>query len=213
MKRASAWTPLVLTVAGTLGLGGLALYRLIVHDQGIGRVLGAVCFGLYLLWLAWESRISVKELERDQADHDRHTMEIAALAKLLTLAAAFGGGGTIQPTLAVLGIAVLVAGALVRISGIRALGGLYSHRIRTPARIETRGVFAFIRHPAYLGTLLAHTGLVMVFLNSLSVAALLLLWWPAVFLRTVVEEQHLRTLPDYEDYARRVPARLFPGLW
>ena len=74
-------------------------------------------------------------------------------------------------------------------------------------RLATGGPYAFVRNPLYLGTLLVAAGLAMasrrVGLAVLFAAVFLLVYLPVIEL----EEQHLRKLfPDYDDYARRVPA-------
>lgn len=217
--RARAGTPLLLTALGFVGLGGLAGWRLALREEGAARAFGAAAFAVYVAWLLWESRISVGELGKDEADHDRGTMELCAAAKIAVLACAFGfgtGGGGGAPVLrGSLGIATMLAGILVRAAAIRRLGRAYGHRIRPLETLIERGPYAIVRHPAYLGTLLAHTGLVLVFLNPWSLAALILLWYPSVIWRTVVEDRFLfASAPEsYAPYAARVRARLFPAIW
>lgn len=209
MKR----SPLLITLAGTAVLGTLGVRRLALVDSGEGRLLGALAFALYLGWLGWESRVSVAELDKEEARGDAHTMELCAAAKCLTLLAAWAGGGTIAAAPALGGIALLLAGIALRGWAVRHLGRAYSHRIRPPAPLRQDGPYRVLRHPAYAGTLLAHTGLVLVFQNTWSVAALLALWYPAVLLRTVLEDRYLGALPAYGRYTARVRFRLVPGVW
>jgi protein-S-isoprenylcysteine O-methyltransferase Ste14 len=211
--RLRASMPLLLTILGGAALGGLALRRLAFHEQGIGRILGVVALAAYAGWLAWESRVSARETQRVDSAADKSTMELAALAKISTLVGAFAGGGPIDQNLALIGLALLVPGVLLRASAIVALGTSYSHRIRPPEGVCARGPYRLLRHPAYLGTLVAHTGFVLVFFNVWSLLGLILLWLPAVLLRTIAEDRFLHGFLDYRAYARRVPARLFPGLW
>jgi protein-S-isoprenylcysteine O-methyltransferase Ste14 len=70
-----------------------------------------------------------------------------------------------------------------------------------------------IRHPAYLGTFVAHAGLVLVFPSVGAAAALLLLWLPAVVLRAAVEDRFLLGHGEYATYARNVRYRLVPGVY
>jgi protein-S-isoprenylcysteine O-methyltransferase Ste14 len=205
--------PLFFTIAGVVCLGGFALHRLILVDEGTGRLLGVACLACYVAWMLWELRITVSELSRQEARGDKSSLEVVAVAKILMLAGAFAGGGTIRPALAAVGLGLLILGVLLRAWAISLQGRAYSHRIRTPPRVIRGGPYALIRHPAYLGTLLGHTGLVLVFCNTFSVAALAALWYPSVLWRTVVEDRFLCAQSGYRGYAARVRARLVPGLW
>lgn len=80
-------------------------------------------------------------------------------------------------------------------------------------RVIDTGPYAIVRHPMYAGALLLLIGLPL-WLES--VAGVLAALAPIVLLmvRIAVEERVLRAaLPEYADYARRVPARLVPRVW
>jgi protein-S-isoprenylcysteine O-methyltransferase Ste14 len=80
-------------------------------------------------------------------------------------------------------------------------------------KVARAGPYQFVRHPAYLATILLWpvTGL------------LLESWWAVVpgllaalmmLIRTVCEDRMLQAeLPGYAEYARQVHYRLFPGIW
>ena len=80
-------------------------------------------------------------------------------------------------------------------------------------KVTRYGPYRFVRHPAYLATILLWpvTGL------------LLESWWAVIpgllaalmmFIRTVCEDRMLQTeLPGYAEYAEQVRYRLFPGIW
>jgi len=75
------------------------------------------------------------------------------------------------------------------------------------------GPYRFVRHPGYAGTLLSLVGIPLA-LDTLwtFVAAGFALGVSVV--RTALEDHMLmEELPGYREYARRVPYRLFPGLW
>lgn len=74
-------------------------------------------------------------------------------------------------------------------------------------RLAESGPYAYVRNPLYIGTLLVAAGLVAasrrLILGAIFGAVFLFVYLPAIEL----EEQHLRKLfPEYEGYARRVPA-------
>lgn len=79
--------------------------------------------------------------------------------------------------------------------------------------VVTEGLYGHVRHPMYLGIILAFVGIPLV-LGS---------WWALIpgFVivglfgyRTAREDRMLmRGLPGYEEYAGQVRYRLFPGIW
>jgi protein-S-isoprenylcysteine O-methyltransferase Ste14 len=80
-------------------------------------------------------------------------------------------------------------------------------------RVIDSGPYGLVRHPGYVGALLAFAGVPLALgsLWGLVPAAI-----AAVFLivRTAWEDRLLKeNLPGYSDYTRRVRFRLMPGLW
>jgi len=79
--------------------------------------------------------------------------------------------------------------------------------------VVSTGPYAVVRHPGYAGALGAYivTPFALNALWGLLMSALLSL---ALVIRTVLEDRALHAgLNGYEDYARRVRWRLFPGIW
>jgi len=80
-------------------------------------------------------------------------------------------------------------------------------------KVTRRGPYRFVRHPAYLAAILLWP----------ATGPMVESWWAVIpgllaatmmFLRTVYEDRMLRDeLPGYEEYARQVRYRLFPGIW
>jgi len=79
--------------------------------------------------------------------------------------------------------------------------------------VATGGPYQYVRHPAYVGTIL----------YQLAVPVLLASWWALIpgglnaillVLRTALEDRTLQAeLTGYADYARQVRYRLLPGIW
>lgn len=127
---------------------------------------------------------------------------------LVALAAHFGAPVFRLPEL---GLALAVAGCLFAAWALLVLGRSFAV---LPARrqVVTRGPYAWVRHPAYLGELAAVLGLC---LQGATLAALLLSAAAvvAVAVRIRAEERLLASDPAYSDYRGRVRRRLLPGVW
>jgi protein-S-isoprenylcysteine O-methyltransferase Ste14 len=98
-------------------------------------------------------------------------------------------------------------GLLVAILGRLHLGNNWSdievNRIQDRHQTVTTGIYAYLRHPIYVGDLLLLTGLELA-LNSWLVLGVLLLT-PLVLAKAIKEEKVLAAnLTGYDDYARRV---------
>ncbi len=121
------------------------------------------------------------------------------------------GGDTLRWT----GLAVLTAGVALRLGPMLELGRRFVSvvALQPGHTLHTRGFYAVVRHPSYLGILLMDLGFAGVFR---SVVALLLM--PVVFwmfkCRMDVEEAFMveQFGGDYHDYMGRT-ARLLPGVY
>jgi len=208
------WTPLLCTLLGLATVGSLSVFRLLFITDSDVRILKWGAALLYLGWLIWESQISIRETKNRKDTHDQGTLELAAAVKFILLFACLMGDfrdSQFHDARGTLGLAFMVLGIGLRAKAILQLGTAYSHRIRLPRLpLITAGPYRWVRHPAYLGTALAHTGVVLVFANPFSWAALGL-WYGCVCLRTHVEDRWLmETVPEYREYAARVPSQLLP---
>jgi protein-S-isoprenylcysteine O-methyltransferase Ste14 len=80
-------------------------------------------------------------------------------------------------------------------------------------RVISTGPYAWVRHPMYAAGLVMLLGIPLALGSGWS-AFIVLALLPALIWRLTDEERFLaRYLPDYEEYRRRVPYRLLPGLW
>jgi protein-S-isoprenylcysteine O-methyltransferase Ste14 len=197
-----------------------ALVRLAVREAGSGsdsfHWLRALSVGLLVLWLLLEAPLSWRLSGDDQRGEDRRTVLLNALSRVLALVAALGLPSiwTSWNGVQAAGLLLFVAGFSLRLTAIRQLGRFYSHKVRRidDHQVIDRGPYRLVRHPAYLGVIAAHIGFAAVFLNAVSLSAVLLLVVPAFVGRIRVEEPVLMRIPGYPEYARH-HARLIPGLW
>ncbi len=79
--------------------------------------------------------------------------------------------------------------------------------------VVSTGPYAIVRHPGYLGGLIAYLGTGLA-LGSYWALLPALLTLAGIAARTALEDRTLRAeLPGYEEYASRVRYRLLPGVW
>ena len=212
--RPQAVFPPVLFAAGSVAVGYALVREVTAAGPGTGPVRAAAVVA-YIAWLVAEARITFAAAPGD-GTQDRGTVYLYGLGRVATAGAALllpsvhGEWSAVQTA----GLAVFVTGVAVRLTAIRRLGRFYAHQVRTldDHRVVDDGPYAWVRHPAYLGMVLAHVGFVIVFLNPWSVLALLGWLVPAVVLRIRVEERVLLALPGYAAYAAG-RSRLVPGVW
>ena len=80
-------------------------------------------------------------------------------------------------------------------------------------RVVTAGPYAWVRHPGYAGTLVAHLALPLA-LGSRWGLAPAVIGFALFVARTALEDRTLAArLPGYRAYQERVPWRLFPYVW
>jgi protein-S-isoprenylcysteine O-methyltransferase Ste14 len=86
-------------------------------------------------------------------------------------------------------------------------------RLQPGQRVVDQGPYATLRHPGYAALALWALATPLVLRSRWALApALFTVAW--ICLRTALEDALLRRgLPGYEDYVRRVRARLVPGVW
>jgi protein-S-isoprenylcysteine O-methyltransferase Ste14 len=79
--------------------------------------------------------------------------------------------------------------------------------------VISTGPYHLVRHPMYAGGLFMFLGTPLLF-GSWYGLLLVVLFLPALFVRTVLEERTLRQeLSGYEDYMKQVKYRLVPYIW
>jgi protein-S-isoprenylcysteine O-methyltransferase Ste14 len=154
---------------------------------------------------------------------DRGTRLIIALAVYLGIAAALAIARV--PGLRVyannwwtlgLGIAIVLAGAVLRDWAILSLGRYFRREvtIEPGQRIVRRGPYRVLRHPSYTGIFLILAGFGLAFGSWVSAAVALLIVFAGMLPRIRVEERALAQAfgPDYADYAKST-ARVLPHVW
>jgi len=116
---------------------------------------------------------------------------------------------------------VALAGNLLLLTGWLGIFFVFRENSFTSATIElaadqrviSTGPYAWVRHPMYAAALVMLSG-IPIALGSWWVVSIVIALLPVLIWRLTDEEKFLaRHLPEYEEYRRRVPYRLCPGLW
>ncbi len=171
---------------------------------------------IYLLWLFREMVVSRSDFRHEKKSSDYGTRELYGIGQAVTILSALW----LAPPHARYGVApwagalLFLAGVLFRTWAIETLGDYYSHAVSVmdDHRIITTGPYRLVRHPAYMGMLAAHGGIIVFFFNWITLAFCLLVFVPAIILRILVEEKTLMTIEGYAEFARD-RKRLIPGIW
>lgn len=210
---------LYMEVAEIILFSGLAAYGIYGYGSLQEMLLATSVACVYFGWIIWElAHVTIGDLHREAVPVKSKasaisSIELAALAKVLILATTFGLTMSIHTALGSAGLLIMLGGVALRVLAINSLGSAYSHQIAAvPQSIVEKGPYRLIRHPAYLGTLIAHLGLVLVFCNPYSLASLGF-WLVAVIQRTLSEEAYSIENSAYQAYASRVRYRLLPFIW
>ncbi len=215
MNAASNKVPISFSVVLLLVVAGLGTHKLVTTAGAAVWTFG-VGMAIYLAWLLAESwAVSVREVLLPRAQSDKGSCEMYGIAQGTTVVAALVlSGPTFLPEMGFVGLVAMVAGFAVRWAAIVTLGRYYSRRVRLlpDHTVITGGPYRWVRHPAYLGTLVGHLGFALVFGSWVAALVWAAFFVPMVVRRILVEEPVLFALPGYADYARS-HKRLVPGVW
>jgi protein-S-isoprenylcysteine O-methyltransferase Ste14 len=180
-----------------------------------------VWIATYLLWIIPEIVISRRRPEKEAQKVDRGSKIAVVVAVNLGIFVGFIVADTVPrfvvrahwKTVFALGIAVWLGGICLRLYSVRTLGRFFTTdvAISKGQRVVEQGPYRWVRHPSYLGGLLAMAGLGMTLTNWLAMALPACCLAAAYVYRIRVEEQALvRGLgPAYSDYMQRT-WRLIP---
>ena len=104
---------------------------------------------------------------------------------------------------AVLAMAIVI---FARVSLGRNIGFVPAQR-----QLVTTGAYGLVRHPIYTGIFVAYAGLILRAYSPLNLAMVLVI--SALFLiKSIIEENFLKSDPEYAEYMNRVRYRWFPGI-
>ena len=188
-------------------------------------IMAGVWIATDVLWIVPETVLSIRlRSAKDAQKADRGSKSIVIAAVNLGVCLGFLAAFEV-PSFSLeahwkavfsLGIAVWLGGILFRLVSIRILGHSFTYDVATSKdqQIVERGPYRWLRHPSYLGSLLAMIGFGMTLTNWLAMLLPVCCLATAYAYRIPIEEQALvRGLgSDYSDYMRRT-WRLIPFVY
>lgn len=122
-------------------------------------------------------------------------------------------GGRAWPVVA--GIVLVLAGLVMRVWSVLALGRFFQYQIEIQAghRVVATGPYRYVRHPSYTGMALVTLGFAFASCDILSVPAVLILTGLGLTVRIRAEEKQLTAAlgADYQEFAAH-RKRLIPGV-
>lgn len=210
--------PLILSISLITLICVFAYIR--IHNQNIWEDSIAnfdiIIVLIYLLWIIFESRTSIKEKCKGNKTYDYGTLEFYAISQALTFLSALRLKAIwLSPNIAhLLGFIIFGFGICFRLWAVITLGNYYSHTVRKvdDHQIIDFGPYKYIRHPAYAGMIVAHSGIVLFFLNRVTLLIFFFAFIPAIILRIFIEEKTLFKIEGYSNYAEN-RKRLIPFIW
>ncbi|MGH8115068.1 MAG: methyltransferase family protein [Rhodanobacteraceae bacterium] len=185
-------------------------------------LLRTIAIVLFFLWMVADNAMVFPRRTGKAENLDRHSLRILAagstLACVIAIWLSFTRLGQMPRAMPwqIAGLVVMALGIAVRFTAIVQLGRYHTPNVAILDGHEVfdRGLYRYIRHPSYLGALIAFLGFGLALGNWLSLLALTVLTVSAYMYRIHEEEAALRTGlgEQYVSYCRRTHC-LIPGIF
>ena len=78
--------------------------------------------------------------------------------------------------------------------------------------LKVKGLYSLVRHPMYAGYFLTHIGFLLA-VPTLWNFGIYICSWVLMVSRIYLEEELLSRSQDYQEYKKRVPYRIIPGVF
>jgi protein-S-isoprenylcysteine O-methyltransferase Ste14 len=172
----------------------------------------------YIVWTVWLVfevllNLSVRSGKNDQKGHDKRSLWVIWVLIVIAITAASFVANTYQLPIGqsriiqYAGLVVIVAGMVLRFVAIKTLGRFFTVdvTIRDNHQLKTDGLYRYVRHPSYLGSLISFAGLGFSINNWLSCIIIVTLVTAAFLYRIKIEEKSLgaRFGDDYAIYKQK----------
>ena len=176
---------------------------------------------VFFLWMFVDSVLVFRHATGAAENRDRFSLKLLLIGSLMTLwisiGLAFSTIGTMHSVaVQVAGLVVMGVGIVVRSTAIAQLGRFHTPNVavRADHQLKVTGLYGLVRHPSYLGALIAYLGLGLALGNWLSVVVIIGIV-PCLYLYRIHEEDAamLAAFGDaYRAYSARTK-RLIPWVY
>ena len=161
----------------------------------------------------WSTFLILTLIRGHSRNSNRSALAVMAAVLVTVIAVPISLGGATTGSRLVVGNVLLLAGLVFSLISVTALGRCFG--VLADARgLITQGPYRVVRHPLYLGELVAMFGLA---LGADRLWLTLSTWAVVVLIQAVRARYEERTLaqafPAYEGYAMAVPHRIVPGIY
>ena len=172
-------------------------------------------------WIAEYIRSSIRDKpQTENRDKQSSTLwDLAHFVCVMGIITGFTHVGRVRDRgqlIAVCGIALMLVGISVRWAAVYALGAYFSGKVSVleGQHIVNAGLYRYVRHPAYAGSLLAYLGMGLAFANWISFVFIFFPVLLAALYRIRIEEKVLKEAfgDEYDSYSRSTK-RLVPGIY
>ena len=179
---------------------------------------------IWATWLIAEVALNrlLKSKEKGEKNYDNGSTaliwRVIGIANILAIASAYFIKFPISNHIIVpyIGLLMLVLGMLGRVIAIRMLGNLFTVNVNISAnhRIVKSGIYKYIRHPAYLGTIISFIGFGFSLNNWISLFVVSIAIPTVMIYRINIEEQalHEKFGNEYIAY-KKSTYRLIPFIY
>lgn len=157
-------------------------------------VLRNVAIGVFILWMFVDSIFVFRHTTGAAENRDRFSLMLLMVGSMATLlistGLAFSAIGTMHfVVVQVAGLVVMGIGIAVRSTAIAQLGRFHTPNVavRTDHQLKVTGLYSLVRHPSYLGALIAYLGLGLALGNWLSLVVIISIV-PCLYLYRIHEE-------------------------
>ncbi len=119
---------------------------------------------------------------------------------LLNAVVLFAGATSLDPY----GLPFIVAGGIIYFYHKHLMGRVWSLKAEPKKELVRAGLFKYVRHPLYLGALVALLGLILSTSNLLLLLVFVFFTFPVIYARAKIEERILmKSLPSYKEYMKK----------